>query len=231
MSVLPVPAPECLGDQAAHDAPDTHDLAGSLVRWGCGLHPWWVADGRAGEGEVEALLAAIAANPFVGEIGLDFGKSHGGGEDGMARQIRAFRRVAEACARIGGRVLSIHAVASAPEAGRILRETGALESCTCIFHWYSGDGETFHAAVKAGCFFSVGSFMLESRRGREYARQVPEGQLLLETDYPPQGEAYDVGAMQRQLAQTCERIASLRGAPAAALAHRIEQNSRAVLGR
>ena len=35
-----------------------------------------------------------------------------------------------------------------------------------------------------GCLFSVNEFMLATRRGRAYARQIPTGQLLLETDLP-----------------------------------------------
>ena len=201
----------------------------SMVRWGVGLHPWWVADGRAGEAELEAVLAAIPSTIYVGEVGLDFGRKHDGGSAGRARQVHAFERIAAACAEVGGRVLSLHAAASAPEVFEILTRTGAIENCRCIFHWYSGDGDTFHAAVQAGCYFSVNNFMLETKRGREYARQIPAGQLLLETDMPPEGETYHVAAMQTQLAQTCAAIAQLRGVDAAALAESIAETSRALL--
>ena len=201
----------------------------SLVQWGVGLHPWWVADGRAGEAELEAVLTAIPSTIYVGEVGLDFGRKHDGGSDGRARQVHAFERIAATCAELGGRVLSLHAAASAPEVFEILKRADAIENCRCIFHWYSGDGDTFHAAVQAGCYFSVNNFMLETKRGREYARQIPAGQLLLETDMPPEGDAYQVAVMQDQLAETCAAIAQLRGVDVGALAETIAETSRTLL--
>ena len=201
----------------------------TFVRWGVGLHPWWVADGRAGEAQLDTILAAIPSSTYIGEVGLDFGRKHDGGSAGRARQVHAFKRIAQACAEEGGRVLSLHAAASAREVFEILKSSGAIDNCRCIFHWYSGDGETFHAAVQAGCYFSVNHFMLETKRGREYARQIPVTQLVLETDMPPEGEAYHVAAMQNQLAATCAAIAQLRDACADALAETVAETSRALL--
>ncbi len=201
----------------------------SMVRWGVGLHPWWVADGRAGEGQLDAVLATISSSTYIGEVGLDFGRKHDGGSVGRARQVHAFKHIAQACAEVGGRVLSLHAAASAPEVFEILKDSGAIDNCRCIFHWYSGDGETFHAAVQAGCYFSVNHFMLETKRGREYTRQIPTAQLILETDMPPEGQDYHVAAMQNQLAATCATVAQLRGVDSAALAETIAETSHALL--
>lgn len=201
-------------------------VARSLVRWGVGLHPWWVADGRATETDEDALLGALEHKIYIGEVGLDFGASRGKRQD---EQRRVFGRVARASARVGGRVLSLHAVRSADVVLDELDASGALANCACIFHWYSDSSEALHRAVRAGCFFSVGALMLESKRGREYARQLPADRLLLETDEPPEGQAYDVDAMQQQLASTCAAIAALRNDDPDALADQIAQTSMRLL--
>ncbi|MDQ9893106.1 hypothetical protein RFZ55_12295, partial [Acinetobacter baumannii] len=46
------------------------------VRVGVGLHPWWIADGRCGEIEIEQAAQLAAASRFIGEVGLDFGPRH-----------------------------------------------------------------------------------------------------------------------------------------------------------
>lgn len=80
------------------------------------------------------------------------------------------------------RILSIHAVQAAEEALDILQNTGCLDACICIFHWFSGTGDQLVAARKAGCYFSFGPRALATKRGRAYAAQVPANRLLRETD-------------------------------------------------
>ena len=46
------------------------------VRVGCGLHPWWLADGRCGAADIAAVARDAKASPFIGEIGLDYAPRH-----------------------------------------------------------------------------------------------------------------------------------------------------------
>ncbi len=39
---------------------------------GIGLHPWWLADERCGNAEIDLLCQIAAQERFVGEVGLDF---------------------------------------------------------------------------------------------------------------------------------------------------------------
>ena len=153
-----------------------------------GLHPWWVADGRCGQDDVELTAALVKNTRFVGEIGLDASPKHVP-EGSLDRQAAAFETICTACAQTSTpsapKVLSIHSVKAASLTLDILEKTGCLESCRCIFHWFTGSGEELNRAVKAGCFFSINEMMLRTRRGRDYARQIPAKALLLETDLPP----------------------------------------------
>ena len=46
------------------------------VRIGVGLHPWWIADGRASGDDVDLAVAQVDGSVVVGEVGLDFSPTH-----------------------------------------------------------------------------------------------------------------------------------------------------------
>ena len=192
------------------------------VRVGVGLHPWWVADGRCGERDVAQVAELVQSSRYVGEIGLDRSPKHVP-EGSFERQIKAFETVVGACAQTSNaatpKVLSIHSVQAAGVALDALEHAGTLSACHCIFHWFSGTSDELHRAVKGGCWFSVNEMMLRTRRGREYARQLPASRLLLETDLPP-GEDVPFAAAEihASLMRTAEQIAQIRGMSTADIA-------------
>ena len=194
------------------------------VRVGVGLHPWWVAQGRVGEADVASACELVSRERFVGEVGLDFGARYR--QSGPA-QRDAFARIMRACASAGQRVVSLHAVHAADAVLDVLEDTGAAHDCTCIFHWYSDTPEALQRAIRLGCLFSLGRASLNTRRGREYARQIPAQCLLVETDLPVQGEPYDVDAAQRELAEVVAAIEELKGCT---LREQVAETSRQVLG-
>lgn len=186
------------------------------VRLAVGAHPWWVADGRMTDVDV-ALAARLASQEgFVGEIGMDLSPAHVDLES-EARQLASLERVCAAAASGPGpdgrpRVLSIHSVRCAGTVLDVLERTRALKRCACVFHWFSGTSDELHRAVKAGCWFSVNEMMLATRRGREYARQLPEGRLLTETDLPPtEGEPFSAAKIAASLERTLYQLEGIRG--------------------
>ena len=210
---------------ALQDAPN--------VRVGVGLHPWWVADGRCDERDVAQAAELITSTRYVGEIGLDLSPKHV--PDGsIDAQLAAFEAIARACAvtsdESAPKVLSIHSVQAAGLALDTLERTGALASCRCIFHWFSGTSDELHRALKAGCRFSINEMMLRTRRGREYARQLPADRLLLETDLPP-GEDVEFTAAQihDSLMRTAEQVAQIRGIAVANVLAVTRDNSASLL--
>lgn len=185
------------------------------VRLGAGLHPWWVADGRCGGEAVEQACDLVRETRYVGEIGIDLSPHHTP-EGSQDQQVRALERIAVACAETSDatrrKVLSLHTVRAAGLTLDLLERTGCLATCDCIFHWFSGTSDELHRAVRAGCHFSVNEMMLRTRRGREYARQLPAERLLLETDLPP-GEdvAFSAAEIVASLERTLATIDTLRG--------------------
>ena len=158
------------------------------VRVAAGAHPWFVD-------EAAGAIGAIDDSAWVGEVGLDFGAKH---ESSKKEQLRVFEAVCEACSG-GGKTLSLHSVRSAGTVLDVLEKTGTIDSCRCVFHWFSGTSKELARAREAGCWFSVGERMLDTRRGREYARQIPSGGLLLETDLP---EAEQDGSTVADIAES-----------------------------
>ena len=197
------------------------------VRVGVGLHPWWVTD-NAEEmaSRLEHAQALIATTPFVGEVGLDFAPAHVHTRD---EQLHAFRTLAQTCAQEGNKVLTIHAVRSADTVLDVLDTCGVLDTCACILHWFSGSSQELTRALKAGCFISLGAQSLATKRGRAYAKAIPVKQLLLETDYPAQGDVYDVERMQQSMRDTLNQIALQRNEDAEGLSNQIACTSRALL--
>lgn len=165
---------------------------------GAGLHPWWLAEGRCSAPEIDLLCEVAAQERFIGEVGLDFSARFAGSEP---LQIQALNRLCDALVQhpLTGRVISIHAVRSAGAVLDVLESHGLLipnpDSPAIIFHWFSGTSNELARARNANCYFSVNERMLATKRGREYARQIPLDRLLLETDAPAEPQA-DASARQ-----------------------------------
>lgn len=228
-------------------------LAGAgNVRVGVGLHPWWVGkcgtlgdgvpvpDGLARQDAVETSLVTVgdleflceltAQHRFVGEVGLDFSPRH---IDTRVAQLEAFEAVASACARAGGKVLSVHAVRAVDQVLDVLERAGALDGATgnaCVIHWFSGTSDQLTRARRAGCYFSVNPRMLQSKCGRAYAQAIPADRLLLETDEPASaGAPWNAARVRKLLEETLAQLAALRGDDPAELRERIAQTSRTLL--
>mgnify|MGYP002538812101 CR=1 FL=1 len=215
------------------------------VRVGLGLHPWWVADGICGEGEIALFERLAPAAPLVSEVGLDFQPRRADTRDA---QIEAFERVCAAAARPLGegkaagqlaahpsaefprRIMSIHSSAAATCTLDALERTGCLDACICIFHWFSGSQEELTRAIESGCLFSVNERMLKTKRGCAYARAIPEGRLLIETDFPgkPGTTALAVDVAPR-LERTMSLLAAARGDDERSLASAIAAASKRLL--
>ena len=199
---------------------------------------WGIADGRVGEVELDRFCELARATRFIGEIGLDFAGPRDT-EESRVRQTGAFARILAACDQpvapsaagdLASKLISIHAVNAAATALNLLEAAGTLARHQVIFHWFSGASDDLHRAIKLGCFFSVGPRMLASRRGREYARQIPVSQLLLETDMPARaGDKLPAEVWRAELDNALSGIAQLKGIDRANLAERIASTSRELL--
>lgn len=193
------------------------------VAVGFGLHPWWVEPSF----DADALMESLDCdNPLIlGEIGLDLGRRH---SETIDQQILAFQTFARWAGARGGRLLSLHAVHGCDQVLRELDRSGALESCACIFHWFTGPSDVLKRAIQGGCYFSCGPRMLRTGKGREYVKAIPADRLLLETDWPPeQGATCCFSDLRQQLEIVAEAIAAIKGRDVLPL---IAQTSQSLIG-
>lgn len=173
------------------------------IKVGVGAHPWWVAQGKISDEDKALLPGLVASARYIGEVGLDFGKNglaksiFATDEQTKQAQIEVLRTIFAAAKKSpapsviegagetkDGRVFSFHAVRGADVIMDMLEEYELLEDSTIIFHWFSGSSAQLKRARDLGCFFSVNAFMLQTKRGREYAKAIPLDRLLIETDLP-----------------------------------------------
>lgn len=207
-----------------------------VLRQALGLHPWWVPqDNAALDGLLAGFDAQLSSTHFVGEVGLDFSARRASTREG---QLRAFEHIARACAQTGGMVLSIHCVRAYDDALDLLERTGCVVSCACVFHWFSGTSDQLQRAIRLGCWFSVGERMLGTKRGRAYARAMPQDRLLLETDEPyvadplsaPPAVACAYDGVAASLARAAGLLAAARGVEGDELASALRANGDALFG-
>ena len=218
------------------------------VRVGVGLHPWWVGEDARGVIELaessaggvrpaaapssdqnlgfDSLYEFAARDRFIGEAGLDFSPRRVATREA---QVDALTCIANACARTGGKVLSVHAVHAVDDALDALESAGALAvdaGNACIIHWFSGTSDQLTRARRLGCYFSVNPRMLASKRGRSYAQVIPADKLLLETDLPSAaGAPWDAAEIRQTLETLTADLARLRGEDPAQLREAVSRTS------
>lgn len=146
---------------------------------------------------------------YVGEIGLDFGWRH---QSSKHMQLAMFRAIASWAAKRQGKLISLHSIKAARETLDILEQSGALGTCACLFHWFSGPSDQLKRAIDAGCYFSCGARMLATAKGKEYVKAIPANRLLLETDAPPERDtAYSFARIHADLEVVAQSIAAIKG--------------------
>lgn len=148
----------------------------SRIRTALGLHPELAAK-RAHELPLfEQLLPQTC---YVGEIGLDGSAPHRASLD---QQAGILTDILGITAKAGGRVMSLHSRG----ATTLLLDVLAVEprAGTPVLHWFSGSPREVMRAAEQGCWFSVGSPMLGSAKGRAAISAMPRDRVLTETDGP-----------------------------------------------
>lgn len=156
----------------------TSDLAKGYprIKTALGLHPQLAKERKP---ELSLFDKLLPEARYIGEVGLD------GGRDCRSfwqDQVEVFDHILASCARAGGRILSLHSRAAATEVLDALKSHSGYG--VGILHWFSGTQSELSRAVEMGCWFSVGSAMLRSQKGRMLAARMPPNRVLTETDGP-----------------------------------------------
>lgn len=206
--------------------PRNHQLASATryVRAALGLHPQLVAE-RAHELPLWEELLPDAR--YVGEVGLDAGRLF---YRSLDLQKHVFERVLKACARSGGKILSVHSVRAAKAVLDMIEAHLPLSQGRVVLHWFTGTKSEARRAVELGCYFSVNAEMLRNQRHRAVVAGIPFDRLLTETDGPFTRVAERASA-PRDVAFAVDELARLRDTDVETVAKGIRSNLRKLVSQ
>lgn len=146
------------------------------IRTALGLHPEIAHERKS---ELPLFDRLISETRYVGEVGLDGSRDY---TDHFDDQKVVFDHILSTCTKAGGRILSIH---SRNAATKVLDALERHPGCgLAVLHWFSGTPSQLQRATEMGCWFSVGTPMVKSAKGRELISQMPMQRVLTETDAP-----------------------------------------------
>jgi TatD DNase family protein len=156
----------------------TRALAGESkrIRTALGLHPQLAAVRKS---ELPLFERILPDARYVGEIGLDGSHEF---KDSWTDQLGVFETILDACARAGGRILSIHSRRAASATNE--RLAAFSNAGTPVLHWFSGSLKELSRSCDLGCWFSVSPTMLQTAKGRQLVSRMPRDRVLTESDGP-----------------------------------------------
>lgn len=153
------------------------------VTYGLGLHPECAGSVYAPL-ELEIFASEVEAASWISEVGLDGViaervSPHFGATPSLIAQQQLFETVLDIAG--ADRIYSVHSRGAASATLDILRSHGCQR---VVLHSFDGSPEESNRAVMAGYYFSIHPTMLDSAKGRDLIRMLPDDLLLLESDGP-----------------------------------------------
>jgi TatD DNase family protein len=194
------------------------------VRAALGLHPQVVSE-RAHE--IALWDQYLPEARYVGEVGIDAGPRY---YRSLDTQKEVFQHVLQRCANSGDKVLSVHSVRAVKIVLDMIERHLPANTGRVVLHWFTGSISEASRAIELGCFFSVNSQMMLSEKGNQLIANLPEANLLTETDGP--FTQVDMRpACPADIGRTVEAIAKLRKTTTGEVTSRISQNLKELLQR
>lgn len=130
------------------------------------------------------------------------------------------------------KLISIHAVNAAAAALDALEQAGAFALHHVIFHWFSGTSDDLHRARRTRLLLLGRAAHAGLAARTRIRRQIPLGQLLLETDMPARkDDNLPAEVWRAELNNALSGIAQLKGIDRKALANQLSSTSRELLMR
>lgn len=147
------------------------------VRAALGLHPQLIEQHK---NELSLFLTLLPEARYIGEVGIDGSKEF---VATLPQQVFVFEEILKGCSKAGGRkIFSIHSRGAEYEVLHLLQKYP--QAGTPILHWFTGNLTQLDKAISQGCWFSVGTAMLTTKKGIAALERIPRNRLLTETDGP-----------------------------------------------
>ena len=124
------------------------------VRAALGLHPQLVAERAT---EIGLWRELLPRTRYVGEVGLDAGPRF---YKSLAAQKTIFQSVLQECAKVEGKILTVHSVRTATPVLDMIEAYLPPPKGAVVLHWFTGTAAEARRAIDLGCYFSINAQML-----------------------------------------------------------------------
>lgn len=152
---------------------ETTEIRGKYIRIALGFHPELIHQYTK---QIPLMWELLPEARYIGEVGLDFVNN-----TYQPEQVAFFSELIERCRYDQNKIITIH---SRQATGKVLELLGEEFRFKAIFHWFTGSRDELMEAINKGCYISVNSAMLRSKRFINLLPLIPSNRILLETDSP-----------------------------------------------
>lgn len=152
---------------------ETAEIKSKYIRIALGFHPELVHQYTK---QIPLMWELLPVVRYVGEVGLDFVDN-----TYQQEQVAFFSELIERCRCDPNKIITIH---SRQATGNVLELLGDDFRFKAILHWFTGSRDELIDAINKGCYISVNSAMLRSKRFINLLPLIPSKRILLETDSP-----------------------------------------------
>lgn len=149
------------------------EMKSKYARIALGFHPELIHQYQK---QIPLMWELLPDARYVGEVGLDFVDN-----TYQQEQVTFFSELIERCRYDQNKIITIH---SRQAAGKVLELLGEAFRFKAILHWFTGSRDELIEAINIGCYISVNSAMLRSKRFINLLPLIPSNRILLETDSP-----------------------------------------------
>lgn len=162
------------------------------VKYALGYHPLEITNEY--KKEVGIFLNELSTTKYIGEIGLDY----------TGENVELQRDVFQLILKLSnnkGKILSIHCRKAENDLIKYINGFNGK----IIIHWYSGNYTNLKELVNKGCYFSINTNMMKSKKAEKYFEIMPIDKILLESDAPYTNgfrQKYDISNFE----QICEYL-------------------------
>lgn len=148
------------------------------IRAALGLHPQLIAEHHE---EIKLWESYVHETRYVGEVGLDAGSRY---YRSLDLQKQVFQHILRVCAKAGGKILSVHSIRAATQVLDMVESLLPRDRGQIVLHWFTGSPAEARRGIDLGCYFSINTAMLNSKRAIDLVTSIPSERILTETDGP-----------------------------------------------
>lgn len=146
-----------------------------FIKHALGYHPELI---EQFPNEIEIFERLVHKTRYIGEVGIDGSLKY---RKTFNKQFEVFDSVLDICKKESNKIITVHSRNAVNEVLYLLKKN---VNNKIILHWFTGDINDAKQFINLGNYFSFNHKMLVTNKGKILAKNVPQEQILLESDFP-----------------------------------------------